>query len=288
MGINRYRARHPWVYVALTAAFAGLAGSMLWAYPRWRWLGELPSRAEILAETVSGRFPGLGLGGTGGIGPGGIGTGVIRAGGIPQPAMANVEKIFRRETDWLLACLTETGTFALAPGSDRIIPYFGNQAAVALLPEHPDKVKGHLEWYLSHLNRPDRWRLPGTVYDYTITAQGEMPTGSYDSADAYAATFLTAVARYWQATGDTQFVTAHRDDLDLVAGVLVTLQDSDGLMWARPGHWVKYLMDNSENFQGLQDYAWLLGQLGDRKAATYWGERAEAVRLGIKQVMYRP
>ncbi|MEW6397690.1 MAG: hypothetical protein AB1503_00780, partial [Bacillota bacterium] len=112
--------------------------------------------------------------------------------------------------------------------------------------------------------------------------------GSYDSADAYAATFLSAVARYWQVTGDTHFVQDHRAELDLVAGVIVALQDTDGLAWARPGHWVKYLMDNAENFQGLSDYGWLLGRLGDGDAARYWAGRAEAIRGGIRQVMFNP
>lgn len=245
------------------------------AYPRVPWLGEMPSRVEIAAETLLGYS--LPAGGSNDL----LGSG-------EEIGPRELEVVLSHQAEWLLACRTGTGTFALAPGSDFIVPYFGNQAASALLPEYPQVARAHLEWYLQHLNRPDRWGLTGTVYDYRREGEREVPTGSYDSADAYAATFLSAVARYWRCTGDTAFVRSHRADLDLVATVITALQDRDGLVWARPGHWVKYLMDNSENFQGLRDYAWLLGQLGDSAAARYWAERAEAVRRGIREVMYHP
>lgn len=275
----------------LLALVAMLLGG-IWAYPRVPWMGELPSRLEIAGEnllaTLAGdrSYP--------------IPAGAAAGGGAPADAVARreearketleeaLEEAMSRQAKWLLACRTASGTFAVFPGADLIIPYFANQAAWSLLPEYPQEVKAHLEWYLGHLNRPDRWGLTGTVYDYRIEGDREVSTGSYDSADAYAATFLTAVARYWQATGDTPFVQEHRAELDLVAGVIVALQDRDGLAWARPGHWVKYLMDNAENFQGLRDYAWLLERLGDEDAARYWAARAEAVRAGIRQFMYNP
>lgn len=312
--------------VALIAAMllvlAIVVGGIL-AYPRVPWMGEIPSRLEIAGETVLGTLTGdrmyrsspgarALLGGrpgaarmvpqVAGAGPVPTGAGAPGAGPVPtsvgtgasgvaDPSFdiaARLEEAVSHQADWLLACRTASGTFAVAPGADLIIPYFANQAAWALLPEYAREVKGHLEWYLAHLNRSDRWGLAGTVYDYRIEGDREVPTGSYDSADAYAATFLTAVARYWQVTGDTRFVQDRRADLDLVAQVIVALQDTDGLAWARPGHWVKYLMDNAENFQGLADYAWLLGELGDGDAARYWAGRAEAVRAGIRQVMYNP
>jgi len=269
-------------YVAAMLTLVGLLLGGVWAYPRVPWMGEVPSRLEIAGETLLGTLAGDRLYRI----P--SDPAAAAAAAAPADAVARLEEAMSRQVKWLLACRTASGTFAVSPGSDLIIPYFANQAAWALLPEYPREVKAHLEWYLAHLNRPDRWGLTGTVYDYRIEGDREVPTGSYDSADAYAATFLTAVARYWQATGDTRFVEEHRAELDLVAGVIVALQDRDGLAWARPGHWVKYLMDNAENFQGLSDYAWLLGRLGDEDAARYWAGRAEAVRAGIRQFMYNP
>lgn len=281
---------------AVLAALALVAGGA-WAYPRIPWMGEIPSRLEIAAETALGTLSGDRLYRGLPRGAGAPGTGPAATdGGMGGPEVAasasdmvvRLEEAVAHQAEWLLGCRTTSGTFTVAPGADTIVPYFANQAAWALLPEHPHEVKTHLEWYLGHLNRPDRWGLAGTVYDYRLEGDKEVPTGSYDSADAYAATFLTAVARYWQVTGDTRFVQDHRADLDLVARVIVVLQDGDGLAWARPGHWVKYLMDNAENFQGLTDYAWLLGTLGDADAAGYWAVRAEAIRAGIRQVMYNP
>ncbi|MEW6547016.1 MAG: hypothetical protein AB1446_08875 [Bacillota bacterium] len=289
--------KQPLACIVGVVTLAGLLVGGAWAYPRVAWLGEVPSRLEIAVETVVGTLAGDRLYHT--VPPGVYQRGVgpvpsgVNEGGSPVAVGATdigagLERLVSQQTEWLLACRTPGGTFAVAPASDLIIPYFANQAAWSLLPEYPGEVRAHLDWYLSHLNRPDRWGLVGTAYDYRIEGDREVPTGSYDSADAYAATFLTAVARYWQVTGDTRFVLDHRSELDLVAGVIVALQDADGLAWARPGHWVKYLMDNAENYQGLSDYAWLLARLGDAESAAYWAARAEAVRQGVRQVMYNP
>lgn len=276
-------ARQPFLSLLGMAICVALLVGAVSTYPRWPWLGEIPSRVEIAGETllgVLGRRP-YGL-------PYGDSPAVVAVPGVTPDTGSRLEQLAFQQTEWLLACRTASGTFAVAPGADLVIPYFANQAAWSLLPEHPQEAKAHLEWYLGHLNRPDRFGLSGTVYDYRLEGDREVPAGSYDSADAYAATFLSAVARYWRVTADTRFVLDHRADLDLVAGVIVALQDADGLAWARPGHWVKYLMDNAENYQGLSEYAWLLARLGDSEAAAYWAERAEAVRRGIRQVLYNP
>ena len=116
--------------------------------------------------------------------------------------------------------------------------------------------------YLSQLNRPDRWGLSGTIYDYEVERHGfaagseateivMIATRNYDSADSYAATFLTLVSEYYYKTQDSELVTANLDDINLVAQVIVSLQDKDGLVFVKPGSRTKYLMDNAENYRGL-------------------------------------
>lgn len=75
-----------------------------------------------------------------------------------------------------------------------MVPYFGNLAARALLPEYPAAVRCYMEWYLAKLNRADHWSLAGTICDYELRDGRLEATGRYDSADSYAATFLSLAA----------------------------------------------------------------------------------------------
>jgi len=180
-----------------------------------------------------------------------------------------------------------SGAIAVEPGSSRIVPYFANIAAIALVEEHPEDVKRCLEWYLGHLNRPDRWGLMGTVYDYRVTWEGrERPTLTYDSADSYAATFLTLLRAYVEETGDTGFVLDNLGDVKLIGSVIPALQDSDGLVWTTAARREKYLMDNCENYRGMMDYAAVLDVVGHRTEAAEVAAAAESIRAGIEDRLW--
>ncbi len=187
----------------------------------------------------------------------------------------------------LLKCQLPSGAIKVKPDDDRIVPYFANLAAMALVSNRPADVRSYLEWYLAHLNRPDRYGLQGTVYDYTVDNAGqERPTGRYDSADSYAATFLTLLRAYVDATGDREFVTANLADIDLVASVISRLQDADGLVWATASRREKYLMDNAENYRGLKDYAEILTGVGATGAAAAARDAAQRVATGVESRLW--
>ncbi|HCW50712.1 MAG TPA: hypothetical protein DGR79_01395 [Clostridiales bacterium] len=189
----------------------------------------------------------------------------------------------------LLRCQRPSGAITTRPGGDRIVPYFANIAALALVERRPGDVKAYMEWYLAHLNRPDRWGLHGTVYDYRVTADGrEVPTGTYDSADSYAATFLALLRVYLDHTGDRGFVMEHLPEIELVASVITGLQDSDGLVWATPARVEKYLMDNCENFRGLVDYAAVLSSVGREPEARAVREAAGRILAGVQGRLWNP
>ncbi len=178
----------------------------------------------------------------------------------------------------LLASQLPSGAFRVKPDDSRIVPYFANIAAIALVERRPLDVRAYLEWYLGHLNRPDRWGLLGTIYDYEVEPGGiERPTDRYDSADSYAATFLSLLRAYVDATGDRDFARSHLQDIELVASVVARLQDKDGLVWANAAKREKYLMDNAEDYRGLEDWADVLTGLGLDDAAT--AARATAGRI---------
>jgi hypothetical protein len=174
----------------------------------------------------------------------------------------------------------------MAPGDRRINPYFGNQVAVVLLGWNPEAVRRYILWYLDHLNEQDRYGLKGTIYDYHLYGGEERPVRDYDSADGYAATFLTLVARYVFATGDAELVVSHFDQLQLVAGVCLALRDEDGLTWAKADHRYKFLMDNCEVAKGLADWAEVLRTIGFWKQGDGWAHAADTVRLAVESELW--
>ena len=183
----------------------------------------------------------------------------------------------------LLESQLPSGAIKVAPDSDRIVPYFANLAAMALVQSRPAYVRDYLAWYLAHLNRPDRFGLPGTVYDYTVDPSGrERATEGYDSADSYAATFLSLLEAYVESTQDLDFVLTHLEDIALVASVIPRLQDTDGLVWATASRREKFLMDNAENYRGLCDYAEVLTLVGLADAAAAARATAEGIKEGVE------
>lgn len=149
-------------------------------------------------------------------------------------------------------------------------------------------MKIYILWYLQHLNRPDRYGLQGTIYDYTFAGDTEYSTMDYDSADSYAATYLTLVYRYVQVSKDREFVRTYLGDLERIAGVLIQLQDRDGLIWAKPGYPLKYLMDNAENYRGLADFSALLSAMGLHDLSGFYAGRAQQIREAIEICLWDP
>lgn len=174
---------------------------------------------------------------------------------------------------FILTSQRETGAIAMTPQQLLINPYFANLAGRALLtrPGSTAAVERWLDWYLDHLN------ADGTIDDYRVQGGAEQAAGAYDSADSYAATYLSLVAAYRRAGGDLEWVRARRAGLEQVAGVLRRLTDADGLTWAKPLYPLKLLMDNAEVWAGWQDYADLLMELGDPAGAA--AARQQAARL---------
>lgn len=192
------------------------------------------------------------------------------------------------EQTWIASTVLPSGTF---PTGGRIVPYFANFTtyALSLSAEYAPLIKGHLQWYLTHLERPDRFGISGTVYDYEVFADGEERSKEdYDSSDSYGATFFSALRRYYDLTRDQAFVQQHRAELDLIAGAVLATEQADGLTWAKPTWKVKYLMDNAEVAQGLNDLAYLMeAALGDKAAAETYRKKAGSVLKGIDRVLWQ-
>jgi hypothetical protein len=184
---------------------------------------------------------------------------------------------------------------AILYSSTEIEPYFANLAAIGWLKDSRTnripQAENWISWYLAHLNWPDNQGIYGTVYNYTVSNGVETSTNSYDSADAYSATFLTLAEALWN-TGDPgaqTFITetVGEYDLNVSGNVITNLQQSNGLIEAMPSDPIEYLMDNSEDYRGLSDFANLAKQAwGDSSTESWYNAHASGIQSGIQNTLY--
>lgn len=217
----------------------------------------------------------------------------MRVASIPATTTTpNYNSISNDVSTWLLTDSSlPDGAILYTPSE--IEPYFGNLAASGLLLNSGDytAVQNWIRWYIAHLNVTDQWNLGGTIYDYTVSGTTEISSGSADSTDAYAGTFLNLVWSYWQ-TGNTNaqtYIKTIGPKLNSVGHVITATQQSDGLTWALPNYEIKYLMDNCEAYQGLMAAANLFqSALNDTTDATYYRNAAANMLQGIQTKLWNP
>ena len=188
-----------------------------------------------------------------------------------------------KERQWIASNQSQTGYLAMTEGDSDIKPYYGNLAEMAQTGqmEYFSGIRKYLTWYLSNLNSKDCCGLSGTIYDQHLNDGVAQSVYAYDSADSYAATLLSLASSYCLSSGDVDFIQEHYHDLCTVSDVITTLQDSDGLIWAKPNSNFKYLMDNCEDYRGLKDWSHLLAVLGFKDQSAVCDEKAELIRQGI-------
>ena len=210
---------------------------------------------------------------------------------IPPANAQNYSRDIAETSAWLATQQLPDG--AILYTSTRIEPYFANLAAIGWLEDGTriPQVEAWMSWYIAHLNWPDRWGEYGTVYDYSVAGPTETSLDTFDSADSYAATFLSMAEALWN-TGDPgaqSFIkdTVGQYNLNVIGNVITNLQQRNGLVYAMPTDQVEYLMDNSEDYRGLMDFARLAGQAwADAAAASWYTAHARAIQAGIQSVLY--
>jgi hypothetical protein len=200
--------------------------------------------------------------------------------------------------------LTKTGQYiatqqlsdgAILYSATEIDPYFANFAAIGWLKDSSTNrisaVEAWMNWYLAHVNWPDYNGVYGTVYNYSVSNGVETSTNSYDSADSYAATFLSLAEALWN-TGDSgaqSFIknTVGEYILNVTGNIVTNLQQSNGLVYAKPDYQIEYLMDNSEDYRGISDFATLATQAWNDTSTTSWYQaHASSILSGIQSVLY--
>jgi hypothetical protein len=184
---------------------------------------------------------------------------------------------------------------AILYSANEINPYFANLAAIGWLqdPSKIPQVEAWMQWYIGHFNWPDYNRLYATVYNYTYSNGVETATNGYDAADSSAATFLSLAEALYNTgnSGAQSFVqnTVGEYVLNVTGNIITNLQQSNGLVVAKPDYPIEYLMDNSEDYRGLEDFAHLAMQAwGDSGAESWYQAHASSIQSGIQNALYIP
>ncbi|MGI5849882.1 MAG: hypothetical protein ACOX8Q_07440 [Christensenellales bacterium] len=175
------------------------------------------------------------------------------------------KKIIKSEQQWLANIQLSNGALPLRGKDDgiaRIVPYFSSITAIALLQEpdikHVNAVTEYFDWYYSHLNdvQSDINGIAGTIFDYSAEISDgavklEKTEKKYDSIDSYAAVFLMAQWEFYKQTDKGEYLIAHYPEILYIIEAMNATIDQDGLSYAKPDYKIKYLMDNTEVYQGL-------------------------------------
>ena len=208
----------------------------------------------------------------------------IRASSVVQSNIAD-------DADWLLQGQLPDGAIAWYIDKGHISPYLGNYAAIGLaearkqtgVTAYSDAAWAWLSWYAAHQD------ANGFVTDYDVDATGvETSTGDEDSTDAYAGTFLSAVRAAYTVDPSISQLRALQTSISAAVGAIEATQDVDGLTWAKPTWHVKYLMDETEAYNGLLSAADLARALGDSTLRNRASADASKLKTGIASLWDAP
>ncbi|MEX2104412.1 MAG: hypothetical protein WD907_03660, partial [Bacilli bacterium] len=226
---------------------------------------------------------------------------LISVAGISAVCSASVDysDIIESESNWIASLQEPSGAIVMTRDhtysyqgveSYKVEPYFANLAVIGMLEnasrENLRAAKKWMKWYLDHLNNPDYNTLSGTIYVYYLdvaTKENYTSSDYYDSTDSYAATFLTLLEKYVLAGGDREFVADHKEKIKQITNVMLATMQQDGLTIAKPDYAIKYLMDNSEVYEGLRSAAWLAEHVWQDEALTEQYQALQALNsVGIE------
>lgn len=184
----------------------------------------------------------------------------------------------------------------------RASPYYSNLAVLGLLrakaPGCAEVADRWIDWYFAHLNTragPDgvpyeHFYHPDGTGEAVCVKPGDQFLCNYnDATDSAAATFFSVLwaARSAEGASGPANSAAQKPAIEKLAGVLLNLQQTDGLCWAKGDYRVKYTEDNSEVFAGLRDLASLEREIfHDSRKAILYQQSAEKVRRGILTELY--
>ena len=182
-----------------------------------------------------------------------------------------------------------TGAYEIAPNGLSNW-YFTNLGLISIVqyldgPDLDKYIRSYLDLYISKLN------LDMTIMDIQFPF-GRANTSSFnlivsDSDDSYAATTLTLATRYARASQNWAWWDKNKSRLKDMAYRNIALSvKANGLtsVFQSPRNQTNragYLMDNSEAYRGLRDFASVLRERGDTADANYYDSFATNIATGM-------
>ncbi len=187
----------------------------------------------------------------------------------------------------------------------RVVPYFANQGLTGYVQSNDaDRFNvtwNYILWYLDTMETDgsilDQWYTSGGADNTTCPpeVEPEDPQNKCnyeDATDSYAATFLTLVRAYHEASSHTsKFNATIRTDLETIGDLILSLMDpQDDLTWnLKSGTRTKFTLDNAEVYEGLRAMAYIEDTIyGDSVKAKRYGDNATAVQTAILSELYLP
>ena len=203
---------------------------------------------------------------------------------LPAPRSASIEA----DANWIASAQLPDGALANYPfnGTSAVIqPYMSNYGAIGLAEAtvatgdstYAGDAWNWLSWYAAHMDA-----TTGYVTDYDYQNGVETSTGSFDSTDAYAGTFLAAAWDTYSAQPSSAKLAQLLPAIKLAVQAIESTQQPDGLTWATPGYHAKYLMDNAEVYGGLVGAENLARAAGDNSLAAEATQDATSCFDGIQ------
>jgi hypothetical protein len=221
---------------------------------------------------------------------------VASTGLVARPASATTAI---SETAFIVGSIRSDGAIAVNEDLNAPVrPYLANYAAMGLArsggPDALAAAWSWLHWYQAHEDVNTGYPVgKGYVTDYNVVNGVLTSTGTFDSTDAYAGTFLSAVCETFEnaaknATPDIRGLLALKPGVWGAIHAIQSTLDTDNLTWASPtssGH-VKYLMDEIETEQGLLAAADIGLYLNDDTLASTAMSLRTVMLTAIRSQMY--
>ena len=168
-------------------------------------------------------------------------------------------------------------------------PYFVNVGLTSLLEskgsdlsaQQVQRVGQWIQWYLNNTASDGTILDPWYRNDGSV---GSLNTSPSDADDSNGTTFASLVLDFIQAGGHVSVLqtSGNKERLESILDQVLTLQQADGLTWAKQDYHVKFMMDNCEVFAGIQAMGYLEESIyGDVERSNVYFAAAERVRSGI-------
>lgn len=187
---------------------------------------------------------------------------------------------------WIVTYSTELGMISLVDASN-----------VLSTENYLLTVKRHIPWLFSKQNSDGSFYFTLTDGDQHVWTNSSSDNWSgYDKIDSFSALSITLMRRYYDATGDLDFLNKYFPNVVLSKNFLTDLIDSKNWIPVDGYHYnnitkyskstISQLHDSAEVYQALKDYAYLEGVLRNTQEQTYWEIYATAVANGIRTLFW--